>query len=60
MPAFIDAHGHISMNGQMALCADLSECTSFADIITVMKQYIVAKKMTAKDIVVGFGYDHNF
>lgn len=60
MPAFIDAHGHISMNGQMALCADLSECTSFADIIAVMKQYIADKKMTAKDVVIGFGYDHNF
>ena len=60
MPAFIDAHGHISMNGQMALCADLSECTSFADIIAAMKEYIADKKLTPKDVAIGFGYDHNF
>ena len=32
MPGFIDGHGHISMNGQMSVGADLSVCTSFADI----------------------------
>ncbi|MGC2873115.1 amidohydrolase [Ihubacter sp. mB4P-1] len=60
MPGFIDAHGHISMNGQMSLCADLSECTSFDEIIQVMKAYISENKIGEKGAVIGFGYDHNF
>lgn len=60
MPSFIDPHGHIVMNGQMALFADLSECTSFDDIETEMKKYISENKITAKQVAVGFGYDHNF
>lgn len=60
MPSFIDPHGHITMNGQMALCADLSDCTSFADIIKVMKAYIADNKLTDKKAAIGFGYDHNF
>lgn len=60
MPSFIDPHGHISMNGQMALCADLSECTCFDDIVQVMKTYIEENKLTDKHAAIGFGYDHNF
>lgn len=60
MPAFIDGHGHISMNGQMALCADLSECLSFDDIVQTLNAYIKDKGITPKNAVVGFGYDHNF
>ena len=60
MPGFIDGHGHISMNGQMSACADLSECTSFRDIEQVLKTYIKEKGITAKNAVIGFGYDHNF
>lgn len=60
MPSFIDPHGHISMNGQMSLCADLSDCKSFEDIITVMREYIEKNKLTEKNAAIGFGYDHNF
>lgn len=60
MPGFIDAHSHISLSGQMALMADLSECCSFADIISAMKTFIAENKITAKHVAVGFGYDHNF
>lgn len=60
MPSFIDPHGHITMNGQMALCADLSECTCFADIENVMRRYIADNKLTEKHAAIGFGYDHNF
>ena len=60
MPGFIDGHGHISMNGQMSVCADLSECTSFDDIVKVLKEYIRKKEISAKNAVIGFGYDHNF
>lgn len=60
MPSFIDPHSHIVMNGQMSLAADLSECNSFDDIIHAFKQYIAIHQLTDKDIVIGFGYDHNF
>lgn len=60
MPSFIDPHGHIVMNGQMALFADLSECGSFSDIQNTMKKFITENKITAKQVAVGFGYDHNF
>ena len=60
MPGFIDPHGHITMNGQMSLCADLSGCTSFEDIVSVMKAFIEREKLTKKNAAIGFGYDHNF
>lgn len=60
MPSFIDAHGHMVMNGQMALCADLSDCTNFDDIIHILKEYIKKNCITEKNAVIGFGYDHNF
>lgn len=60
MPAFIDTHSHLAMNGQMALFADLGDCNCFADIEEKMREYIVGNKITKDQIAVGFGYDHNF
>lgn len=60
MPGFIDPHSHITMNGQMALFADLSTCRSFDDIVEAMRAYIAENRITEKQVAVGFGYDHNF
>ena len=60
MPSFIDAHSHIVMNGQMSLFADLSSCQSFEEIIATLKNYQVKNQLTPKDVLIGFGYDHNF
>ncbi len=60
MPSFIDAHSHIVMNGQTAGFADLSDCVSFDDIISVLKEYIKNHKVSAEGAVIGYGYDHNF
>lgn len=60
MPGFIDPHGHAALAGQMAMLCDLSQCESFADIIAALKDYIAKKKITGKNAVMGFGYDHNF
>lgn len=60
MPSFIDPHSHVSLCGQMALFADLSECRCFDDIENVMREYIAENKITADKVAVGFGYDHNF
>ena len=40
MAAFVDAHSHLVMNGQMSIWANLSKCESFADIINVLTQHI--------------------
>ena len=60
MPAFLDGHGHVSMAAQMALNADLSGCGSYRDVINTLNQYIAERHISVNDIVVGFGYDHNF
>jgi len=60
MPAFIDSHSHFMTNGQMSMCADLSGCNCFQDIIDVLKKYIKDRKIEAGQAVIGFGYDHNF
>lgn len=60
MPAFIDAHSHFVMSAQMSMCADLSCCKSFGDIIETLAQYIKKNKIREKHAVIGFGYDHNF
>lgn len=60
MPAFIDSHSHIVMNGQMSVCADLSECESIKDIVKTLRRYIRIHKPGKGQAVLGFGYDHNF
>lgn len=60
MPSFIDPHSHIIMNARMSLCADLSSCTSFADIVRELTAYIDRRGVKAPHSVIGFGYDHNF
>ena len=60
MPGFIDPHGHCTMVGQMGMCADLSGCESFEQIIDTLRKYISEHRISAKGAVLGFGYDHNF
>lgn len=59
MPAFIDAHSHIVMNGQMSLCADLTACMSFQDIVDTLRGFIDGKA-DKNTLCIGYGYDHNF
>lgn len=60
MPSFIDAHSHVVMSGQMAMLADLSGCVSFDDVAAVLRDYITDNHFTKENVVIGFGYDHNF
>lgn len=60
MPAFIDAHSHIVMNGWVSMLVDLSGCCSFDDITECLRNYILEHNISADNIVLGFGYDHNF
>lgn len=60
MPAFIDAHSHFVMSGQMAMCAKLQDCESYGDIIFTLRQYMMERHIGKGQVVLGFGYDHNF
>lgn len=60
MPAFIDPHSHVFMNGKISVCAKLGDCRSFQDIIDTLKKYIEVNNINENGAVLGFGYDHNF
>ena len=60
MPAFIDAHSHISTAIQMSQAADLSQCESFEEIISVLREYQKEQQIGKSGVIIGFGYDHNF
>lgn len=61
LPGFIDPHSHISIVGMMDWMANLRMCTSFSEIITILKTYIANRPQDARNsVVIGFGYDHNF
>lgn len=60
MPAFIDAHSHISALAQTLTLVSLSECKSVSEIIMKLKAYRESRDIPDGRWVVGFGYDHNF
>lgn len=60
MPAFIDPHSHISMMAQFSTFSDLSQCSCFDDIISTLKYYKENKNISNNEVLLGFGYDHNF
>lgn len=60
MPAFIDAHSHISTAIQMSQAADLSQCESFEEILSVLREYQKEQQIGKSGVIIGFGYDHNF
>lgn len=60
MPSFIDGHGHIMMAAQYADFSDLSACTSFADIVSTLKEYKEKHHIDENSVLLGQGYDHNF
>src|SRR5699024_2510867 len=60
LPGFIDPHGHISMMGTMSVMANLREDESFSDIQNTLETYMKDNNVEKGEVVVGFGYDHNF
>ena len=60
MPSFIDSHSHMVMNGKMSAFADLTSCSSFEQIIAVLKEYIAGRPASERGAAIGYGYDHNF
>ncbi|MEG1750310.1 MAG: amidohydrolase [Raoultibacter sp.] len=59
MPGFVDAHSHFSGTTQYILTADLSQCTSFADVQAELRNYVEKRKVTEDGVVMGTGYDQN-
>lgn len=59
MPAFLDAHSHISETAMLLSAANLQEARSFADLVAILKDYAAQPEVAAMPFVVGLGYDHN-
>ena len=59
LPAFIDAHSHITSFAQTLCIASLSGVTCFDDIIQRLCDYKKEHQLSGDDWIVGFGYDHS-
>lgn len=59
LPAFIDAHSHISMLAQNLGKADLSQARSFHDIVKILTDFREKNRLFHGEYIQGFGYDQN-
>lgn len=59
LPAFIDAHSHLTAQAQSFSYCDLSGAKSFADITNLLVDFAVSRGIKQGEYVIGFGYDHN-
>ncbi len=59
LPAFIDAHSHLSAYASQMLQADLGKAESFEDIRKILREYKEKHHVPAGAWVRGQGYDHN-
>lgn len=60
MPAFIDAHGHLSLMTRYTSMADLSTAESFEDIVHLLKEFRKQHNFIHGEYIFGYSYDHNF
>lgn len=60
LPGFIDPHSHLTGTTQYITTANLSECTSFDDIVHELATFIEKRGITPEGVVMGTGYDQNF
>ena len=59
MPAFIDSHSHLTACASALCMVQLYECTSFAQIVEKIGDFIRDRKIPAGAWVCAVGYDHN-
>lgn len=59
LPAFIDAHSHITAVAQLLSFVRLDDCKNFGAIIERMRNHISRHPSEDDEWVVGYGYDHN-
>lgn len=60
LPAFIDAHSHFVGAANSLRQCNLSSAKSFADIVSLLKDFIKKNAIPEGDWVIGCNYDHNF
>lgn len=60
LPAFIDAHSHLTSAAMSMLQTDLSDCGSISDILQRLSDCINAKDGIARSFINAIGYDHNY
>lgn len=58
MPAFIDAHSHLSSCANSFLQVSLTDAESFDDIIKSLKEYSEKNKIKQGQWMIAAGYDH--
>ncbi len=59
LPAFIDAHSHLSSYAVSFLQVPLEECIDFDEIAKRLQQFISSNQIKPGTWVIGKGYDHN-
>ena len=59
LPGLIDPHSHFTGALQYLLYADLSECTSFAEITETLKAFAAKRRIGPDGVIMGNGYDQN-
>lgn len=60
LPGFIDGHSHFVGTANSMTQCDLSECTSFQEIVDLMKEFKERRGMNDEEWILGCNYDHNF
>ena len=59
LPGLIDPHSHFTGSLQYLLFADLSACTSFAEITETLKEFAAKRHIGPDGVIMGNGYDQN-
>ena len=59
LPGLIDPHSHFTGSLQYLLFADLSACTSFAEITETLKAFAAENNIGPDGVIMGNGYDQN-
>ena len=59
LPGLIDPHSHFTGALQYLLYADLSACTSFAEITETLKAFAAENNIGPDGVIMGNGYDQN-
>ena len=59
MPAFVDAHSHITAFANTLRLVPLNEAQSIQDVIKRLQAFKKTKKLVSGEWIIGFGYDQN-
>lgn len=59
LPAFIDAHSHLTAYASTLRLLPLQHVSGFTDLEKQLKDYCMREKLRPGEWVIGFGYDHN-